>query len=630
MGKLTLIFLLTFTSSWAFGAEEPIRESLIIADSSGDADSQYELGTALDNGELFGPEIREAFRWYKLAADQGHTEAEYKVGVMYLEGRGSPQNFDRGDEYLGRAASKGNPNAQLTLGEIRLLDNSAPQAYALFSLATAMSDSTEAFEAAIEGRDRAAANLDETELGLLQTIISACIDSEFAECAIAQLTDDNEVIEVSSSTPDLGLLARLSELANQSISADPSLPEASSADTETNAVEPRDVAATDEVTTPSSEFFTLEDLVNSTLIGVGESYTADPVFVDESFFSAQLVSHNSEPHSALLQISLMIDSEGRPHYPIVNFAAGEYPQGQIEKILDSLMAGSYPPAFESKLKKFLYFIKINGNTHYGRIENRGTSRRLSRASDRIVGALEGHDVEKATEYYEEFLDFSAVSLDQYTSINQTKLLYQLSIPYPTATLLDTMDAILSTNGSEVFLTLGQLDFLEDQRIDRVPGFLKRFATSNRVDETVTVGAFYTPMYQVIQIRRQYWKTLVDARRFIESISVWEKMAEYDDAEFLLEISDVAASVELALANHTPRVVEDIVDGDSLAGLYFDQDTLVLTAVSGDFSKAQIYCDQNYIEYKFSDVLEITPGESWGECALYISGTPGSVYKAAFN
>ena len=30
----------------------------------------------------------EAVRWYRLAADQGHAEAQYFLGIMYADGRG--------------------------------------------------------------------------------------------------------------------------------------------------------------------------------------------------------------------------------------------------------------------------------------------------------------------------------------------------------------------------------------------------------------------------------------------------------------------------------------------------------------------------------------------------------------
>lgn len=50
----------------------------------GDADAQYEFGVYFDNEENFD----EAFRWYLLAAKQGHVKAQYAVGDCYAIGFG--------------------------------------------------------------------------------------------------------------------------------------------------------------------------------------------------------------------------------------------------------------------------------------------------------------------------------------------------------------------------------------------------------------------------------------------------------------------------------------------------------------------------------------------------------------
>ena len=42
------------------------------------------------------------------------------MGQMYVEGRGVPQNFSEGEDYLLRAASKSLSEAQLVLGGIKL------------------------------------------------------------------------------------------------------------------------------------------------------------------------------------------------------------------------------------------------------------------------------------------------------------------------------------------------------------------------------------------------------------------------------------------------------------------------------------------------------------------------------
>ena len=39
------------------------------------------------------PEYTEASKWYRLAAERGHLKAQIKIGAMYFEGLGVPQDY---------------------------------------------------------------------------------------------------------------------------------------------------------------------------------------------------------------------------------------------------------------------------------------------------------------------------------------------------------------------------------------------------------------------------------------------------------------------------------------------------------------------------------------------------------
>ena len=56
----------------------------------GHADAQSRLGYMYDTGEGVPQDDVEAVKWYRLAADQGHDAAQYLLGVMYNSGRGVP------------------------------------------------------------------------------------------------------------------------------------------------------------------------------------------------------------------------------------------------------------------------------------------------------------------------------------------------------------------------------------------------------------------------------------------------------------------------------------------------------------------------------------------------------------
>ncbi len=78
----------------------------------GDAESQYELGWSYwRDGDY-----RKAFPWIKAAADHGHSEAGYLLGMAYLNGRGTLQNYRAALEQFTRAAEKGHLEAEYQLG----------------------------------------------------------------------------------------------------------------------------------------------------------------------------------------------------------------------------------------------------------------------------------------------------------------------------------------------------------------------------------------------------------------------------------------------------------------------------------------------------------------------------------
>jgi TPR repeat protein len=47
----------------------------------------------------------EAARWYRKAADQGHAEAQFNLGVMYLDGQGVAQDYVQSHMWMNLAAS---------------------------------------------------------------------------------------------------------------------------------------------------------------------------------------------------------------------------------------------------------------------------------------------------------------------------------------------------------------------------------------------------------------------------------------------------------------------------------------------------------------------------------------------
>ncbi|MFO0485271.1 MAG: tetratricopeptide repeat protein [Sphingobacteriia bacterium] len=92
----------------------------------GDSDAQYDLGLLYQEGKVAPPETPQAFRWvakllkmpgsegykqaaywWKKAAEQNHVVAQYKLGLLYKEGRGVPKDEEKAHYWFLKAAEQG-------------------------------------------------------------------------------------------------------------------------------------------------------------------------------------------------------------------------------------------------------------------------------------------------------------------------------------------------------------------------------------------------------------------------------------------------------------------------------------------------------------------------------------------
>lgn len=82
----------------------------------GDIDAQIQLGSFYFMGKPT-KDLRQAERWWKLAADRGHPEAAVNLAFLY-SGQADPALANEADmiRYLNQSAAGGNPMAQHMLG----------------------------------------------------------------------------------------------------------------------------------------------------------------------------------------------------------------------------------------------------------------------------------------------------------------------------------------------------------------------------------------------------------------------------------------------------------------------------------------------------------------------------------
>ena len=76
----------------------------------------YNLGVMYDEGEGVPEDDKEAVKWYRKAAEQGHAGAQFNLALMYEEGEGVLEDKKEAVKWYFRAVPQGHVGAQLNLG----------------------------------------------------------------------------------------------------------------------------------------------------------------------------------------------------------------------------------------------------------------------------------------------------------------------------------------------------------------------------------------------------------------------------------------------------------------------------------------------------------------------------------
>jgi len=77
---------------------------------------QHSIGTAYYFGRGVTQDYSEACVWFRKAAEQGNSGAQYCLGVAYSNGEGVQQDSAQAATWLRKAAEQGNADAQVSLG----------------------------------------------------------------------------------------------------------------------------------------------------------------------------------------------------------------------------------------------------------------------------------------------------------------------------------------------------------------------------------------------------------------------------------------------------------------------------------------------------------------------------------
>ena len=82
----------------------------------GDASAQLKLGAMYDEGKGVPQDYNIATKWYKLAAEQANADAQFSLGLMYHKGKGVLQDYNTATKWYKLASEQGDAHAQFYLG----------------------------------------------------------------------------------------------------------------------------------------------------------------------------------------------------------------------------------------------------------------------------------------------------------------------------------------------------------------------------------------------------------------------------------------------------------------------------------------------------------------------------------
>ena len=105
------------------------KDNILELANEGDACAQNNLGLMYQNGRGVEQSYEKAAEWYLKAAEQGLADAQYKLGVMYKYGWGVELSYEKAVEWVLKAAEQGLVDAQYILGGMYINGAGVEQSY---------------------------------------------------------------------------------------------------------------------------------------------------------------------------------------------------------------------------------------------------------------------------------------------------------------------------------------------------------------------------------------------------------------------------------------------------------------------------------------------------------------------
>lgn len=590
-----LIFLLLFSLL----GKEVVAQDFVQFDAA-----QYLVeARKLDNGQNFGTEIREAISLYQQAESLGSADAAYALALIYIQGRGTPQNQARGYSLLRKSALGKNADAAIAWAEILKAEENYQEAYVYASIAQIYAQTQNNFNESRVLIESVEEGFPDLILSLLQEQMTICAENDLLDCGL------EENFQEFSSYLD-------------------------SNDTDENdkAVE-RSIPITiiNDEDEPEERTRKLTEIADFTLKQFSSDYNAQIFYRTEALFEIGVTPVQSGTRKiSTHQFTVIIDGGGDPIRIINNFSVGEIELEIKEGIIDALMHGKYPTEVDRKIKRFQVNLIVGSDIEYGKkVEQRDDAElfRITRRLARAIRSDRGNDAESA------FADLQTASYGNFPQLARILTgvvgYYQYKDELA-PTLIDSIDAVLTLNSNLLISAVGGEYLRREVQINSNPKWAIFANDENAAEINLLTSASVSPIETVRTLRSEYFRYFIQNRRFLEAKQVRETQQLYEDPEYLLDTADVATRVEVILATKQRRIVRDIIDSDGLASVDFDGDDLIVELEKGEITRAEVVCESYYEELESLDNISLPGRPELGGCRLYIFGVAGTIYNATYN
>ena len=147
----------------------------------GDSDAQFNMGIVYLQGLGVTQDYQAAFKWFKKATEQKHAIAQFSLGAMYLQGLGVSQDYKVAFNWFKKAAEQGGSQAQSVLSSMYEEGIGIPQDYTRahmwLNIAASLGN-----ESAVGNRDKVEKMMTPSQIKIAGELANECVAKNYKGC----------------------------------------------------------------------------------------------------------------------------------------------------------------------------------------------------------------------------------------------------------------------------------------------------------------------------------------------------------------------------------------------------------------------------------------------------------------